>query len=69
MRIKVNNKALIWLGKNLFPLYIYQRIPMIVFATIAGGYWIAEYPILYVVVCAVVTVTIAFFYKYWGIKL
>ncbi len=69
MRIKVNNRVLIWLGKNLFPLYIYQRIPMIVFATVAGGYWVAEYPILYVVVCAMVTVVIAFFYKYWAIKL
>lgn len=29
IRIRLHNKVLIWLGSNLFILYIYQRIPMI----------------------------------------
>ena len=31
MKISFNNSILQWLGKNLFGLYILQRIPMIVF--------------------------------------
>lgn len=30
MKIKISNNILCWLGINLFPLYIYQRIPMII---------------------------------------
>ena len=30
MRVSLNSKPLIWLGANLFPLYIYQRLPMYV---------------------------------------
>lgn len=30
MRVLINNKILYWLGKNLFGLYILQRIPMII---------------------------------------
>ena len=33
MKLKLNNPVLIWTGRNLFPLYIYQRIPMIVFSS------------------------------------
>ncbi len=36
-RISINGAILQWLGKNLFPLYIYQRIPMIALSSIAGG--------------------------------
>ncbi len=32
-KFNIQNKALIWLGGNLFPLYIYQRIPMIILST------------------------------------
>lgn len=31
MKFSINNPILVWCGKNLFPLYIYQRIPMIIF--------------------------------------
>lgn len=34
MRIRIYNPVLRWCGEKLFPLYIYQRIPMIVFAAI-----------------------------------
>ncbi len=38
MKIRINNSALMWAGKNLFPLYIYQRVPMILFSAIGGGF-------------------------------
>lgn len=33
MNLKIGNSFLIWMGVNLFPLYIYQRIPMIIIST------------------------------------
>lgn len=35
--VSIGNKILVWLGRNLFPLYIYQRVPMIVLANVAAG--------------------------------
>ena len=46
MKIKINNPILIWAGKNLFPLYIYQRVPMIVLSSICGGAFVSSYPVL-----------------------
>ena len=34
MKIELRSPALRWCGEHLFPLYIYQRIPMIVFSTL-----------------------------------
>ena len=63
MRIRVQNKWLIWFGVNLFPIYIYQRIPMM---TIKHLYpeWVAAYPVAFVAICLLVVSTIAFAYKY-----
>lgn len=68
-KFKLKSKVLAWSGCHLFPLYIYQRIPMILFSTIAGGTFIANYRYLYVIVCFVVTIGIAFLYKYFNISL
>ena len=69
MKVNINNKVLIWLGKHLFPLYIYQRIPMIIFATIGNGILIRTSPLLYVISCTIFTLLIAYFYKYWRISI
>ena len=69
MKIKVNNAVLIWSGKNLFPLYIYQRIPMIILSSICGGAFVASYPVLYTFACLLITLFFAHFYKYWAVKL
>lgn len=37
MKFVVKSKFIVWLGENLFPIYIYQRIPMIVLSSIGGG--------------------------------
>lgn len=64
MRVSLNNKVLRWCGKNLFGLYILQRIPMIIFREIG----LSDYNIyLYFIVSLVVTVIIAWlFEKYIG---
>lgn len=69
MKIKVNNAVLIWSGKNLFPLYIYQRIPMIILSSICGGAFVSSYPVLYTFACLLITLLFAHFYKYWAVKL
>lgn len=64
MRVSVHNKVLMWCGKNLFGLYILQRIPMIVFRELG----VADFNIyLYFVLCLIVTVPLAWlFEKYVG---
>ena len=69
MKIKVNNAVLIWSGKNLFPLYIYQRVPMIILSSICGGAFVSSYPVLYTFACLLITLLFAHFYKYWAVKL
>ena len=63
MKIKVGNKALIWCGTKLFPLYIYQRIPMIFLSTFDGGTFVTQHPFAYVWTCLVITIAIAFLYR------
>lgn len=64
MRVSFHNKVLMWCGKNLFGLYILQRIPMIIFKDLG----VADFNIyLYFVLCLVVTVPFAWlFEKYTG---
>lgn len=69
MKFSINNPILVWCGKNLFPLYIYQRIPMIIFSTISGGAFISSYPVLYTLASLLVTILFAYLYKYWAVKL
>ena len=65
MRVSLNNKVLRWCGKNLFGLYILQRVPMIIFRETG----LADYNIyLYFAGCLVATVVLAVvFEKYTGI--
>jgi len=63
MKIKVGNKALIWCGTKLFPIYIYQRIPMIVLSRYDDGTFVSQHPFAYVWTCLLITIIIAFFYR------
>ena len=68
-RVTINNEVLRWCGEKLFPLYIYQRIPMLFIEKISGGKeFISTSPELYSLVCIMVTVLIACTYKYFAIK-
>ena len=60
MRVSLNSKPLIWLGANLFPLYIYQRLPMYVI-----GNWHPELikndPYMFLFICIAITLIIGRF--------
>ena len=64
MRVSFHNRILMWCGKNLFGLYIMQRIPMIIFKAVG----VADFNVyLYFILCAAVTVPVAWvFEKYTG---
>ncbi len=68
MKIKINNKALQWLGKNLFPLYIYQRLVMILLYEMDNGIFVKNHPVFYMSICFVSMILIAAFYKFWQIN-
>ena len=69
MRFPVRNGVLGWCGKHLFPLYIYQRIPMIVlFAADPKGFANWRMPV-YLVLSLVVTIAIAELYPKIAIRM
>lgn len=66
MRVSLNNAVLRWCGKNLFGLYILQRIPMVVFKRIG----VAGFNIyVYFVLCLAVTVLLAWLFDKYVDKL
>ena len=67
MKASINNLPLRWVGQHLFPIYIYMRIPMIILEN-EQPVLIANYPAIYIIICLVVTLVIARFYKHWQIK-
>lgn len=69
MKVKIGNRLLEYFGKNLFPLYIYQRLPMILLATICNGIIPKEYTAVYITGCFFITILITYFYKYWQIRI
>lgn len=64
MRFTFDNNILRWFGKNLFPIYIYQRIPMLVIS----NKWpelVIFYPYMYFILCLIITIIIArYCYQY-----
>ncbi len=68
MKIKTGNAALRWLGINLFPIYIYQRLPMIVIAKTCGKEFVCAFPYAFILACFSVTCILAWGYKYWQVK-
>lgn len=68
-KIRILNPALVWLGEHIFPIYIYQRIPMRILYVALGADTLSAHVLLYYVVCVVVTVAIAWAYRFFEIKL
>ena len=66
-RIRIQNRFLIWLGVNLFPLYIYQRLPMLTINELCPSV-VSVYPIAFYLVSFLITIIIAASYKYWRIS-
>lgn len=69
MKVKIGNKCLQWCGTNLFPLYIYQRIPMIALQALLGDEFVSSFPIVYLTMSVAITCVIAYYYRYWRIDL
>lgn len=69
MRVKIYNSYLRWCGEKLFPLYIYQRVPMIVFYEVIPSKIICEYPLVYIAICFMITIIIAFAYRFIKLSL
>jgi len=67
MKLAINNQFLSWSGKNLFPLYIYQRIPMLIFSTVLGGAMVQDYLPIYIVVCFTMTLIITKMYPHFNV--
>ena len=57
-----------WCGRNLFPLYIYQRIPMIALFSIYPDGFIGVWMPAYFIACFFMTILIARFYSKWHIN-
>lgn len=68
-KINLKSMPLKWMGERLFPLYIYQRIPMLMIYHINSGDFVANHVIYYVSICAVITFVIAYTYKYFSISI
>lgn len=69
MKVRVHNRILEWLGSHLFPVYIYQRLPMIILVAILGNAFVKDFPYVFVVMSLVLTLGIAVCYRFWQIKL
>lgn len=70
MKFKIDSQVLLWCGKNLFPLYIYQRVPMIILASVSDGAFAANYPFLFTSSSLLITILMTLGYnKYIAVKL
>lgn len=67
MKVHIGNSWLQWFGTNLFPLYIYQRLPMFALKATMGDDFLSHYPIIYLIICLLITCLITRYYKYWSV--
>lgn len=65
MKMKINNPFLKWCGKNLFPFYIYQRIPMIILARYLGASFMFDYPLFFMITALIISLGIVVVYPKW----
>ncbi len=68
MRWHMWNPVLHWCGVHLFPLYIYQRLPMIFFSTICSGVLPSTQPYVFVTLSLVLALMITYLHKYIDIN-
>ncbi len=66
MKVDFGNRMTAWCGKNLFPLYIYQRIPMVALAATTS--LAANVPIAFVILSGLLTLPIVVMYKHFKIS-
>lgn len=68
MLYPIQNSLLGFLGRNLFPLYIYQRIPMLLLSEFDNGTWAAQWPAVYVMLSLFLTLLLVLLYRYIEVK-
>ena len=57
-KLRLDSSILRWAGRNVFPIYIYQRLPMIALTC----FGVSSYPVLFIALSFILTLTIAFAY-------
>lgn len=60
MRIELDSPSLLWCGRHLFALYIYQRLPMVVFTTLYPAAFQTKFRWIYFGLSLAVSIAIAF---------
>lgn len=68
MKMQLNSPWLRWCGDNLFAIYIYQRIPMILFSAIDPAGFNNMRSLIYFLLSAFVTIGIAYAYPYFRFR-
>ncbi len=68
MKLGIDNPLLRWAGSNLFPIYIYMRVPMLIIEQ-THPELIAAQPFLFILISLTVTIVIARCYRYWQVKM
>ena len=68
VKVKVGGTVLHWMGERLFPIYVYQRIPMLILSSFWGGVFSSELWPVCVLLCVVMTFVIAWAYPLWQIR-
>lgn len=69
MRVRIRSGVLQWCGQRLFPIYIFQRLPMVCLYSVDPEGFGTYRAILYFLISSVVTGCIAFYYPRWQFKL
>jgi hypothetical protein len=67
-KVKIGNPALTWMGENLFPLYMYQRLPMISIATLYPQF-ISAHPVSFMAISIAASMALASLYRFIKIQL
>lgn len=63
MVVPLNIPILAFFGRNLFPIYIYQRLPMLFLSEFDGGVWMSSHPYSYLAACFAITIAIVPIYN------
>lgn len=63
MKISLKNNMLIWFGKNVFGIYIWQRVPMIILKNLRGGIY-TERTYVFIFSCFIATIFITMIFNY-----
>lgn len=68
MKVQIKSEVLNWFGKNLFPLYIYQRLPMIILTYSGIGIQWGD-SVFFTVPVFVITIGLAWLFKYVDVSM